>query len=81
MVCILSPEITLDDIQYPEIREVLNNITYLQWPRKQQTKGMPKSIAKKEYVHFWNRLFFSVLKGNTKYPKFSLIMSNQNVPV
>ncbi len=81
MVCILSPEITLDDIQYPEMREVLNNITNLQWPRKQETREMPKSVAIKEYVHFWNRLFFSVLKGNQKYPKLSLIRSSQNVPV
>ena len=77
MVCILSPEITLDDIQYPEMREVLSNVTYLQWPKKQESG----TAGRKEKIHFWNRLYSAIKEASGTYPQISVVRPNENVPI
>ena len=79
MICILSPNITLDDIQYPDMREVLQNVTYLQWPLK-QTRTEPTS--RKEFKHFWQKLYTNIVTGARKsYPNISVVRPNRNIPV
>ena len=82
MICILSPNITLDDIQYPDMREVLQNVTYLQWPPK-QTRGDALELSKKkEFKHFWQKLYTNIVTGARKsYPNISIVRSNRNIPV
>ena len=79
MICILSPNITLDDIQYPDMREVLQNVTYQQWPLK-QTGTEP--MSRKEFKDFWQKLYTNIVMGNSKgYPYFSIVSPNRNLPV
>ena len=46
-ICILSPNITMEDIQYPEMRKVLNNVTYLRWPPKPSLNVPISAVSKK----------------------------------
>ena len=74
MICILSPNITLEDIEYPDMREVLQNITYLQWPAK---KSSPDN-----FKFFWRKLYNDILKHDAKrYPSISVVGPNRNFPV
>ena len=82
MICILSPNITLDDIQYPDMREVLQNVTYLQWPPKQTRSGSSEPMSRKEFKDFWQKLYTNIVMGNSKgYPYFSIVSPNRNLPV
>ena len=74
MICILSPNITLENIQYPDMREVLQNITYLRWP--------PKNVSPEKFKFFWRKLHNNIVKHDTeRYPKISVVSANRNVPV
>ena len=79
MICILSPNITMEDIQYPEMREVLNNITYHQWP----PKPLPNvTVSKIRFRHFWDKLYMDIVKrDNKRYPNIEIISPNRNVPI
>ena len=79
MICILSPNISLDDIQYPDMREVLQNVTYLQWPPKQTGT---ETMSRTEFKHFWQKLHANiVMGGNKRYPNISVMSPSCNVPV
>ena len=74
MICILSPNITLEDIEYPDMREVLQNITYLQWP--------PKKSSPDNFKFFWRKLYNDILKHDAKrYQNISVVGPNRNFPV
>ena len=80
MICILSPNITLDDVKYPDMREVLQNVTYLQWPPKKGACQTP--VSSKKFKFFWKNLYNNIVEHNTKrYPKISVVAPNRNVPV
>ena len=80
IICILSPNITVDDINYPDMKEVLQNVTYLKWPPKKgtcQTLGSPE-----EFQFFWRKLYNDIVKHDTKrYPNISVVAPNGNIPV
>ena len=79
MICILSPKITVEDIQYPEMREVLNNITYLRWPPK-PSLNVPISAVSKTFRDFWDKLYTDIVKrDNKRYPDVRIVRSS--VPV
>ena len=79
MICLLSPDITLEDIQYPEMREVLQNVTYLQWPPKRRVTQTSNTT---EFKHFWQKLYTNIVMGSKKtYPNISVLKPNRNIPV
>ena len=80
MICILSPNITLEDIQYPDMKEVLQNVTYSQWPPKKGCCQTP--VSSEEFKSFWGKLYKDIVKRDTKrYPNISVVAPNRNVPV
>ena len=83
MICILSPNITLEDIQYPDMKEeVLQNVTYLQWPPKQTRNDTSVLSNRKEFKHFWEKLYTNIVSGsNKRYPNISVMRPNSNVAV
>ena len=82
MICILSPNITLEDIKYPDMREVLQNITYLKWPPKQTGRDSSGTSNMMEFKHFWQKLYTNIVTGGNKpYPNISVLKPNRNIPV
>ena len=70
----------MEDIHYPEMREVLNNITYLRWPPKPSLAL--KMALRNKFKQFWKTLYINIVKKDNKiYPNVTFITANRNVPI
>ena len=82
MICILSPNITLEDIKYPDMKEVLQNVTYLRWPPRRTGENSSEFSNKEEFKHFWQKLYTNIVMiGSKRYPNISVLKPNRNIPV